>query len=887
VLTHSQGVLDDDEFEGLKQHLLGLDDEADDGQPAPAPAPPDPSAASAAAELSEERRRRRRERKRRKEAKAARLRQEKRGPRQPESEASRQLALIDVAETSSRIGPNQRAPVYTDELVILPTSRLKTLRTDAMVKRAVERVKTSLRSASVDDVGDWLCALGLEAYASTFKDSAVDGQLLAELTDDQLRDDLSVHKIGDRAKIRRARDAILSGQVTSLKGVDGGADQADAIISPSEEAKKQRRWLGHERIKVQARLSSADPWMNMKISAGELGNDLEQFRERLASSLQVHESALGHLEYMDTNGDWFACMNEYDVWDGVAEQGGRALVLQVVEARAPGFQVGEAFDHDGRRSLVDVAPGGGGGPEMSQPKDMQLSLDGSLGTAAEGGFGGTGRPESTEQLNLLMKALLRRGAIDDAVAELKSWLGARGQKLTEQPYNTLLKLALDDHLPSSAATSILNSMEDSGVTVGARSYQYALRILVASGDLQDAADILRKMEGKGVQPDSAAYEKLVQGLAERGDLDMSLLLAKQASKAGTRLGINCLGFLLNSCTQKKAKQQGLATFKLIQKAKLGITQEIFASVIKCACAAGDLEMASDLLKDSIAARHTPGILTFNAVLKLCTDQKANNEAVRTFKRLSKAPAEADEESYGLLLQCTSTTGDLALSSKILQEMVSLGFYPSILTCNNLLAMCADQHARTEAVSIFKYMQMSSAAGLSPNAQSYEYLIAVGVNVNDTQFVVQVVKHMVSAGFAPTAARASELLDVCAQNRGQGAQVLSLYKLMQSIALQAERLVSSIALPVPTPARPVLLRLLMLLPAGRRSIPVRGAHRLRLYIRRYGPRDENVEGNIQLRNLTMWHYYVDAHAHYFAGGTVEPLQGRHRRRRQSDHGSRSD
>ena len=90
--------------------------------------------------------------------------------------------------------------------------RLKTLRTEAMIERAVEKVKKSLRTATIDDVGDWLHALGLGHHATTFADHAVDGQLLAELSEEELRDDLGVHKIGDRAKIRRARDRVAAFQ---------------------------------------------------------------------------------------------------------------------------------------------------------------------------------------------------------------------------------------------------------------------------------------------------------------------------------------------------------------------------------------------------------------------------------------------------------------------------------------------------------------------------------------------------------------------------------------------------------------------------------------------------------------------------------------------------
>jgi hypothetical protein len=790
---HTAGVLETVEFNALKASLLGIGEE-DDGAAAPAAAPaPSPAAnAGEARELrlarledldsieSEKQARRDKKRSKRRKERG----KDRSSRKEKESREDASMALMTIEDPLSAEGA--RVPLHADELVLLPTARLKTLRTEAMIERAVEKVKKSLRTATIDDVGDWLHALGLGHHATTFADHAVDGQLLAELSEEELRDDLGVHKIGDRAKIRRARDGILAGQESSGRPGAAGPDARDGIIAPAEEAKKRRKWLGHERIKVQARLSSHDPWINMKISAGELGNDLEQFRERLASALQVSASALGHLEYMDTSGDWFACINEYDVWDGVAEQGGRALVLQVVESRAPGFQVGESFDHDGRRSLVDTAPGGHGGPGGGRMPGgaMTLAMDGSLG-AGEGGA--ADRPESTEQLHLFVKALMRRGAVDDAVSELNAWLGARGHEPSEQPYNTLLKLAMDDELPSSVATGIIESMEDAGIKPGPRTYQYALRMMVRSGEMQNAADVIRKMESLGMQPDGSAYEQLVQGLAEREDIDMSLMMATQALKNGTKLGLGTLSYLLNACTRKKAKHQGLKTFELITKSGVSITQEVYSAVIKCAVASGDLELSGRLLKECLAKRHCPGVATFNSILQLCAESNSKQAAVQTFKRLQKAPVDADEESYKFLLQATATSGDLPLSTKVMQEMVALGYYPTLVSCNQLLALCADQHARTEAIAVFKYMQMSAAAGLAPDAQSYEHLIATAVGVNDTNFVVQVLKHMVSAGFAPTAARASELLDVCAQKRGQGAQVLSLYKLLQSIALQAQRL----------------------------------------------------------------------------------------------------
>eukprot|EP01050_Picozoa_sp_SAG11_P005482 SAG11_NODE_388_length_9871_cov_18.104585_2_plen_926_part_00 len=829
------GLLTAEEFDQLKANLLGLvdDEPAPAPQPEPEPAKPESlfsdtdgvSETGAGAIVTADgillgKKAKHRSSKSQKRA--------KRKEQAPKRDRAPQGGVVDIFVEPSVPAPAPepvKPRINPDDFAILPPARLRSLRTEQTVARAIKRVKEAMATASVDDVGDWLNALGLGHREAAFRDHGVDGQLLSELTEDELRDELGLSMIGERAKIRRARDAILTAQhaAAAAGGKPEDPDAPDAIVSAVKQEEKRKRWMGHERIKVQARLSrfalftsvprvsvcccsilsqtvgctclggdnrscSEDPWLNLKVSAGDLGQDLDLFRVRLASALQVSESALGHLEYMDSNGDWFACMNEYDVWDGVAEQSGRALVLQVVEARAPGAKIGEAFDHDGRRSLVEMGAQGQGAPGGTPG---QLLLDGSFGVggvAAPSASAGEGRPQSTEQLQLYIKALLRRGAIDDAAAELKSWLGARGHEPSDQPYNTLLKLTLDDKLPSSTASSILRLMEDDGLRPGARTYQYALRIMVACGDVRDAADVLRKMELHGVEPDGAAYDLLVQGLAEEGDTDSAFDLAKKGFDAGHKPSASTLAYLLDACTQRKAKGQGIATFKLIKKSGYGANQDMYAAVISCACAALDVQLAATLLKESLAERHCPGLHTFNAILTLCAEQNTMQEAVRTFKRLQKSPVEPDADSYGLLLQTTASCGDLQLSTKIVKEMVALGFAPTLLTCNQLLGICVEQKAKKQAVSIFKFLQMSASSGLSPDAQSFEHLLQTAIAVNDLEFVVQVLKHMIGSGYAPHAGTTSELLDICAQRHVEEEddsflEVGMLFKMLQTIALQ--------------------------------------------------------------------------------------------------------
>ena len=72
------------------------------------------------------------------------------------------------------------------------------------------------------DVADWLRGLGLEQYASAFRDSAIDVEVLPSLTADDLRD-IGVNLVGHR---RRLLDAIarLKSEASSIADRDAAAE---------------------------------------------------------------------------------------------------------------------------------------------------------------------------------------------------------------------------------------------------------------------------------------------------------------------------------------------------------------------------------------------------------------------------------------------------------------------------------------------------------------------------------------------------------------------------------------------------------------------------------------------------------------------------------------
>lgn len=81
------------------------------------------------------------------------------------------------------------------------------------------------------DVAVWLRGLGLEQYAPAFHDNAIDGEVLRELTADDLKD-LGVTLVGHRRKLLAARRGIYAGAASANSGMISRAKVRSAASEP-------------------------------------------------------------------------------------------------------------------------------------------------------------------------------------------------------------------------------------------------------------------------------------------------------------------------------------------------------------------------------------------------------------------------------------------------------------------------------------------------------------------------------------------------------------------------------------------------------------------------------------------------------------------------------
>ena len=528
-----------------------------------------------------------------------------------------------------------------------------------------------------------MSSLGLDEYVATFQHHGIDGSQLIQLTDDHLRIELGISKIGHRARIRRERDALVSRSKT------GTGSALVARPPPAAPA-------GNGRIKVSIRVGAAGQWVNLRLAPPELR--LVELKTRLASALNMDEAAIERLQYR-SGADWFAVLRDQDILDCVADNGGDSLVLQVGnETERNGA---ETFGNSNQLALVDTA-------------QDTLSV-----------------VESKEQVNLLwhgvtwhqrLRALLARGEVQEALDALLEWHGARAA-MAQSPaavYNALLKLVNDTQLPSAVAITTYELMRSRGIKPNAATYDHLLRALIRDGKPEVAARVLVSMDKTGHRPDSSAYNGIMQSLADRGgrgDLTMALQIGAKGLEIEMELTVFTFNKLLAACTRDGATDEGVSAFKLLQKSGRTPDEESYASLLACCCMGSDVSLSMKAMQGMINAGYSPKMNLVNRILGACT---TSDQAAKVFKIVGDLPdVQLNSRSYAELMRCVRTEGNLELGVRSLKSALRAGVYLDGDVVGSIIDMAVeavDQAEQDRVDTIAKLQEQTEARKRAELAQ---------------------------------------------------------------------------------------------------------------------------------------------------------------------------
>ena len=220
--------------------------------------------------------------------------------------------------------------------------------------KAVRKLRRDPCKGTVDEVVAWLASIDCAGCAATFVQHEIDGETLLELSEAQLRDDLGITRMGDRARIRRERDRLKSRADAHAEFGDYSDDDDapppppppeededagyDQLFSKSQrpggsrskgksksakEARKAKTGLrgtappppppiAEARVKVSARWVGASAgaaegadWVHVKMD-GDEAVVLSSVKQRLGVAMQMSPVAFSYMQYQDKQGEWSA-----------------------------------------------------------------------------------------------------------------------------------------------------------------------------------------------------------------------------------------------------------------------------------------------------------------------------------------------------------------------------------------------------------------------------------------------------------------------------------------------------------------------------------------------------------------------------------------------------
>ena len=210
--------------------------------------------------------------------------------------------------------------------------------------KAVRNLRRNPTGATVEEVVAWLASIECAGCAAAFTQHEVDGEALLELTETQLRDDLGLTRMGDRARIRRERDRLVAvdGDTGGGRGgappppppeedydeLFGGSDKSGSRkggksrSSAAKEARKAKTGLrgtappppppvAAARVKVSARWGNGGDWVHVKMD-GDEAVVLSAVKQRLATTMQMTPMAFSYMQYQDAQGDWCATPHKHN-----------------------------------------------------------------------------------------------------------------------------------------------------------------------------------------------------------------------------------------------------------------------------------------------------------------------------------------------------------------------------------------------------------------------------------------------------------------------------------------------------------------------------------------------------------------------------------------------
>ncbi|RRT81195.1 hypothetical protein B296_00016446 [Ensete ventricosum] len=286
-------------------------------------------------------------------------------------------------------------------------------------------------------------------------------------------------------------------------------------------------------------------------------------------------------------------------------------------------------------------------------------------------------PSSTSfssSLNLVVQYLCQASKLEISFSCFKKLRDAGFKEFNTQTYNSLITLFLCKGLPYKAF-EIYESMESSGCSLDASTYDLMVPALAKSGRLDAALRLFQEMkakEGSG-RPGLPIYAALVDSMGKAGRLDAAVGLYQELQSVGYRPSVTMYVSMIESLVRAGKLDAGLKLWDELKGAGFRPNFGLYTMMVESHARSGRLETAASIFADMERSGFLPTPSTYACLIEVHTAARQVDPAMRLYNSMTNAGLRPGLSTFTSLLSVLANKKLLDLAAKVLLEMKAVGF----------------------------------------------------------------------------------------------------------------------------------------------------------------------------------------------------------------------
>lgn len=293
----------------------------------------------------------------------------------------------------------------------------------------------------------------------------------------------------------------------------------------------------------------------------------------------------------------------------------------------------------------------------------------------------------------------------------------------------------------SEATHLYRQMRNYGIACDVYTYNAGI---IAASSVEEAFACLAQMLQDGILPDATSFSSIIRVCARHADYSVALQVMCTCCPLHALPSYSCSGYL--------------QVPSMIRAAKLTPDIAIFNALIAC-CTKGSLfREAEEIYQHLSAANVHADLVTFNSLISAAAQQAHTHKALAYFREMLSRDLKPDIVTFAGMVTVLSKAGRAGEAHKMFLVMQEQGLSPNLLIFSTLIGAMAKAGWTDDAFNIFADM---GQFGIIPDTVAYNAVLSACQGPSAFAKAMSLYHQMKDAGTPPDCNTLGQLLRACA------------------------------------------------------------------------------------------------------------------------------